>query len=101
MKSRLAWFIALAAVSVGALSCNKESGPVREAVSNKDGGLNRSTQHSGRTQLALKTKAKSLAGVRLAETLPWLDFDRVEPNRSLRPVKHYRINALDGVASTG
>jgi hypothetical protein len=36
MKSRLAWFMALAAVSVGALSCNKESGRVREAVSNKD-----------------------------------------------------------------
>jgi hypothetical protein len=36
MKSRLAWFTVLAAVSVGAISCNKESGPVREAVSNKD-----------------------------------------------------------------
>src|SRR6202030_4338517 len=36
MKSRLARFMVLAAVSVGAISCNKESGPVREAVSNKD-----------------------------------------------------------------
>jgi len=36
MKSRLAWFMVLAAVSVAAISCNKESGPVREAVSNKD-----------------------------------------------------------------
>jgi hypothetical protein len=45
MKSRLAWFVTLAAVSVGAISCNKESGPVREAVSNKDGAFNRSMQH--------------------------------------------------------
>jgi len=35
-----------------------------------------------------------------AGTLPWLGFDRVQPNRSLLPGKHCRINALDGVAST-
>jgi hypothetical protein len=34
------------------------------------GGLNGSTQHSGQTRLALKTKAKSLARVRSAGTLP-------------------------------
>jgi ASPM-SPD-2-Hydin domain-containing protein len=33
-------------------------------------------QHSSRTRLALKTKAKSLARVRSAGTLPWLSFDR-------------------------
>src|SRR6267142_3665085 len=64
------------------------------------GGLNGSTQHSSRTRLALKTKAKSLARVRSAGTLPWLGFDRGQPNRSLLPGKHCRINALDGVAST-
>jgi hypothetical protein len=62
-------------------------------------GLNGSMQHSSRTQLTLKTKAKSLA--RSAGTLPWLGFDRVQPNRSPLPGKHCRINALDGVASTG
>jgi hypothetical protein len=67
----------------------------------KRGGLNGSTQHSGRTRLALKTKARSLARVRSAGTLPWPGFDRVQPNRSLLPGKHCRINALDGVASTG
>ena len=30
----------------------------------------------------------------------WLGFDRVQPNRSLLPGKHRRINALDGVASS-
>src|SRR6266850_7816625 len=65
------------------------------------GGLNGSTQHSSRTRLALKTKAKSLARVRSAGTLPWLGFDRGQPNRSLLSGKHCRINALDGVASTG
>jgi len=68
---------------------------------NKPGGLNGSTQHSNRTRLALKTKAKSLARVRSAGTLPWLGFDRGQPNRSLLPGKDCRINALDGVASTG
>src|SRR6266403_4656911 len=67
----------------------------------KRGGLNGSTQHSSRTRLALKTKAKSLARVRSAGTLTWLGFDRGQPNRSLLPGKHCRINALDGVASTG
>ena len=67
---------------------------------NFDGGLNRSTQYSGQTQLALKTKAKSLARVGSAGTLPWLGFDRVQSNRSLLLGKHCRINALDGVAST-
>jgi hypothetical protein len=42
----------------------------------KRGGLNGSTQHSSRTRLALKTKAKSLARVRSAGTLPWLGFDQ-------------------------
>src|SRR6266404_5595857 len=71
------------------------------SVPDKSGGFNGSTQHSSRTRLALKTKAKSLARVRSAGTLPWLGFDRGQPNRSLLPGKHCRINALDGVASTG
>ena len=49
------------------------------------GGLNGSTQHSSRTRLALKTKAKSLARVRSAGTLRWLGFDRGQPNRPLLP----------------
>jgi TolB-like protein len=65
------------------------------------GDLNGSTQHPSQTRLALKTNAKSLARVRSAGTLPWLGFDRGQPNRSLLPGKHCRINALDGVASTG
>ena len=72
-----------------------------KSVSGYGGGLNRSTQHLGRTRLALKTMVKSLARVRSAGTLPWLGFDQVQPNRSLLPGKHCRINALDGVASTG
>jgi Transposase len=40
--------------------------------SGNPGGLNGSTQHLGRTRLALETKAKSLARVRSAGTLPWL-----------------------------
>jgi hypothetical protein len=47
-------------------------------MSGYPGGLNGSTQQSGQTQLVLKTKAKSLARVRSAETLPWLGFDRVQ-----------------------
>jgi hypothetical protein len=65
------------------------------------GEFNGSTQHSSRTRLALKTKAKSLAWVRSAGTLPWLGFDGGQPNGSLLPGKHCQINALDGVASTG
>ncbi len=61
----------------------------QNSVLDKRGGLNGST------------KAKSLARVRSAGTLPWLGFDRGQPNRSLLPRKHCRINALDGVASTG
>jgi hypothetical protein len=34
-------------------------------------------------------------------TLPWLGFDRVEPNRSLLTGGHCRINTLVGVASAG
>jgi len=64
------------------------------------GDLKGSTQHSSRTRLALKTKGKSLARVRSAGTLPWLGFDRKQPNRSVLPGKHYRINVLEGVAST-
>jgi hypothetical protein len=70
-------------------------------VPGKRGDLNGSTQHSGRTRFALKTKAKSLTRVRSAGALPRLGFDRVQPNRSLLPGKHCRINVLDGVASTG
>ena len=69
-------------------------------VLGKFGGLNGSTQHSSRTRLALKTKAKSLARVRSAGTLPWLGFDRGPPNRALLLGKYHRINALEGVAST-
>jgi len=65
------------------------------------GGLNGSTQHPSRTRLAMKTKSRSLARARAAGTLPWLGFDRGQPNRSLLPGKHSRINALEGVASTG
>jgi hypothetical protein len=36
MKSRLVLLVALTVAAVGTVSCNKESGPVREAVSNKD-----------------------------------------------------------------
>jgi hypothetical protein len=67
----------------------------------KSGGLNGWTQHSVRTQLAVKTRLIPLARVRSAGTLPSLGFDRVRPNRCVLPGKHSRINALDGVASTG
>jgi hypothetical protein len=51
--------------------------------------------------LALKTKAE-IGSLGLDQrTLPWLGFDRGQPNTSLFPGKHCRINALDGVASTG
>ena len=36
MKTRLASMVLLALMAVGAVSCNKGRGPVREAVSNKD-----------------------------------------------------------------
>jgi hypothetical protein len=78
-----------------------ESAGTGSNFSDKPRDRNGSTQHLGRTRLALKTKAKSLARVRSAGTLPWLGFDGVQPNRSLLPGKHCRINALDGVASTG
>ena|SRR5712671_4108123 len=65
------------------------------------GGLNRSKQHSSRTRLTLKTKVKSLTRVDQRETLPWLGFDRGQPNRLLLPEKPCRIKVLDGVASTG
>src|SRR4030095_4624976 len=58
---------------------------MRPLAPDLSGGLNRSMQHSSRTRLALKTKAKSLARVRTAGTLPWLGFDRAQPNRSLLP----------------
>jgi hypothetical protein len=86
---------------VGHISTVKRASKNRCIADDKPGGLNGSTQHSGRTRLALKTKAKSLARVRSAGTLPWLGFDRVQPNRSLLPGKNCRINALDGVASIG
>src|SRR5580704_11027235 len=52
------------------------------------GGFNGSTQHLGRTQLALKTKAKSLAQVKTARALPWLGLERVWPNGWIPPGKH-------------
>src|SRR4030095_3739795 len=58
---------------------------MRPLAPDLSGGLNSSMQHSSRTRLALKTKAKSLARVRSAGTLPWLGFDRAQPNRSLLP----------------
>src|SRR5882762_10417512 len=73
----------------------------RRQVHGKRGGLNRSTQHSSRTRLTLKTKVKSLTRVDQRETLPWLGFDRGQPNRLLLPEKPCRIKVLDGVASTG
>jgi hypothetical protein len=76
--------------------------PVRATnMPDSSGGSNGSAQHSSRTRLALKTKAKSLAKVRSAGTVPWLGFYRGPPNRSALPGKHCRINALDGVASSG
>jgi hypothetical protein len=57
-------------------------------------------QHSGDGDLHLKTKAKSLARVRLVGTLLWLGFDQPQPDRSFLLGKHGRINGLDGVAST-
>ena len=74
---------------------------MQKQLSGKTGGLNGSTQHLGRTRLALETKAKSLARVRSAGTLPWLGFDRVQSNKWVLSAKRGRINALDGVASTG
>jgi hypothetical protein len=62
-------------------------------VTGNAGAFHGSTQHPVRTRFALKTKAKSLARVRSVGTLPWLGFDRVQPNRSLLPGKHCRINA--------
>jgi hypothetical protein len=52
-------------------------------------------------KLAVKTKAKPLAKVRSAETLPWLGFESSTAKQRILPWKHSRINALDGVASTG
>jgi len=45
MKNRLAGAATLVLLVAATISCNKESGPVRDAVSNKDCQLNRSTQH--------------------------------------------------------
>ena len=36
MKTKLAFLVALTMAAVVTVSCNKENGPVREAVSNKD-----------------------------------------------------------------
>src|SRR5208337_5343274 len=58
----------------------------------------RNTQHG--PNLQRKQRLTPLARVRSTGTLPWLGFDRVQPNRSALPGKHCRINALDGVAST-
>ena len=67
--------------AIGAASSPTEG--TRSKLSGYAGGLNGSTQHSSRTRRALKTKAKSLARVRSAGTLPWLGFDRGQPNRPL------------------
>ena len=77
------------------------TGACASSTPDKSGGLNGSMQHSSRTRLALRTKPKSLVRVKSAGTPPWLGFDRVQPNGSLLPGKHWRINVLDGVASTG
>jgi hypothetical protein len=45
-----------------------------------------STQHSARTQLVLKTKAKITRYARSAETLPWLGFEQVQPTGRLSQV---------------
>jgi len=36
MKTRTFWFVAVLATSLSAISCSRDNGPVREAVSNKD-----------------------------------------------------------------
>src|ERR1700693_283308 len=64
---------------------HRTSSQVLERTYGYLGGLKGSMQHSSRTRLALKTKAKSLARVRSAGTRPWLGFDRVQPNGSLAP----------------
>src|SRR5712664_3345425 len=61
-------------------------------VPERPGGLNGSTQHSARTHLALKTRAKIAREVRSVGTLPWLGFDRVQPNRSVLQGEYCRIN---------
>jgi len=71
-----------------------------QIIPDKSGGLNGSTQHQGRSLLAGALKAKLFASIESNGTLPWLGFDREQPNRSLLPGKQCRINALDGVAST-
>jgi hypothetical protein len=43
---------------------------MHELLPDYRGGLNGSTQHSGRTHLALKTKAKSLVGLDQPEHYP-------------------------------
>jgi hypothetical protein len=84
------------------LPVNEQTAEVRTSLNLSDfaGGFNGSTQHLGRTQLALKTKAKSLAQIKTARALPWLGFERVEPNGWILPGKHCRTSAIDGVAST-
>src|SRR6266849_5109295 len=66
----------LFSVTRGSVLKKSLTGPTLLEMSGNRGGLNGSTQHSSRTRLALKTKAKSLARVRSAGTLPWLGFDR-------------------------
>jgi hypothetical protein len=59
--------------------------------SEKCGGLNGSTQHSGRTPLVLKTKAESLASLGSAKTSPWLGFVWVQPTDHFSRGKYCRI----------
>jgi len=93
----LGWSIVVADANHNAITFPGTANP---SSSGSWGGLNGSMQHSGRTPLALKTKAKSLGRVRSAGTPPGLGFDQMRSNRSVLLGKHCRINALYGVAST-
>src|SRR6185369_2724098 len=59
-----------------------------------------SMQHSARTHLALKTRAKNARWVRSVGTPPLARFSPSAVKQIGSPGKHCRINALDGVAST-
>jgi hypothetical protein len=69
-------------------------------LSDFPGGLNGSAQHSSRTRLALKTKAKSLARVRSAGTLLWLGFDQAAVKQIGSSGKALWNQRVGGVAST-
>src|SRR6267143_2493963 len=69
--------------------------------SDKNGGLNGSTQHELKVHVQASTKLNSFKGVDSNKTLPCLGSDGVQPYRSVPYSKYSRINRLDGVASTG